>query len=130
MLSDDYQTIMAKAGLTPAKSSLASLLGDDEYAQATIAAASNAKLTPAAPGWATVEGSRVLEDLFSAIAQGGDVNKGVRTEKGGGFFRGLRHMRAAEDNQSLRLGGFEGLGDRQAAADVPAIAAEARDLHA
>jgi N,N'-diacetylchitobiose transport system substrate-binding protein len=73
MLSDDYQTIMAKAGLTPAKSSLASLLGDDEYAQATIAAASNAKLTPAAPGWATVEGSRVLEDLFSAIAQGGDV---------------------------------------------------------
>jgi N,N'-diacetylchitobiose transport system substrate-binding protein len=73
MLSDDYQTIMAKAGLTPAKQSLASLLGDDEFAQATIAAASNAKLTPAAPGWANVEGSRVLEDLFSAIAQGGDV---------------------------------------------------------
>ena len=40
--------------------------------QATIAAASNAKLTPAAPGWANVEGSRVLEDLFSALAQGGD----------------------------------------------------------
>ncbi|MFC7495305.1 MULTISPECIES: extracellular solute-binding protein [unclassified Nocardioides] len=73
MLSDDYQSIMAEAGLTPAKNSLASLLGDDEFAQATIAAASNAKLTPAAPGWATVEGSRVLEDLFSAIAQGGDV---------------------------------------------------------
>ena len=73
MLSDDYQTILAKNGLTPAKSSLTSLLGDDEYAQATIAAASNAKLTPAAPGWANVEGSRVLEDLFSAIAQGGDV---------------------------------------------------------
>jgi N,N'-diacetylchitobiose transport system substrate-binding protein len=73
MLSDDYQSILAEAGLTPAKSSLASLLGDDEYAAATIAAASNAKLTPAAPGWANVEGSRVLEDLFSAIAQGGDV---------------------------------------------------------
>ena len=55
--------------------SLASLLGDDEYAEATVAAASNAKLTPAAPGWATVEGSRVLEDLFSAIAQGGDVEE-------------------------------------------------------
>ena len=64
---------MAENGLTPAKNSLAPLLGDDEFAQATIAAASNAKLTPAAPGWATVEGSRVLEDLFSAIAQGGDV---------------------------------------------------------
>jgi N,N'-diacetylchitobiose transport system substrate-binding protein len=73
MLSDEYQTIMAEAGLTPAKESLAPLLGDDEYAEATVAAASNAKLTPAAPGWANVEGSRVLEDLFSAIAQGGDV---------------------------------------------------------
>ena len=73
MLSEDYQTIMAKAGLTPALSSLAPLLGDDEFAAATIAAASNAKLTPAAPGWANVEGSRVLEDLFVAIAQGGDV---------------------------------------------------------
>ena len=75
MLSDEYQTIMAEAGLTPAKTSLASLLGDDEFAQATIDAAANAKLTPAAPGWANVEGSRVLEDLFSAIAQGGDVKE-------------------------------------------------------
>lgn len=75
MLSEDYQTIMAGAGLTPARTSLASLLGDDEYAAASVAAASNAKLTPAAPGWATVEGSRVLEDLFSAIAQGGDVKE-------------------------------------------------------
>ncbi|HYH73778.1 MAG TPA: extracellular solute-binding protein [Nocardioides sp.] len=73
MLSDEYQTILAENGLTPAKESLAPLLGDDEYAEATVAAASNAKLTPAAPGWANVEGSRVLEDLFSAIAQGGDV---------------------------------------------------------
>jgi len=75
MLSDDYQTILAKNGLTPARTSLASLLGDDMFAQATIAAASNAKLTPAAPGWANVEGSRVLEDLFSKIAQGGDVQE-------------------------------------------------------
>ncbi len=75
MLSEDYQTIMAGAGLTPARTSLASLLGDDEYAAATQEAASNAKLTPAAPGWANVEGSRVLEDLFSAIAQGGDVQE-------------------------------------------------------
>src|SRR3954451_21747253 len=73
MLSDDYQKLMADAGLTPAKSSLAADLGTDEFAQATIAAASNAKLTPAAPGWASVEGSRVLEDLFVDIAKGGDV---------------------------------------------------------
>ena len=75
MLSDEYQTLMAEAGLTPAKNSLSSLLGSDEFAAATIAAASNAKLTPAAPGWAEVEGSRVLEDLFVDIATGGDVEE-------------------------------------------------------
>ena len=73
MLSEDFQTIMAEAGLTPALESLAPLLGDDEYAEATIAAASNARLTPPAAAWASVEGSRVLEDLFVAIANGGDV---------------------------------------------------------
>jgi N,N'-diacetylchitobiose transport system substrate-binding protein len=73
MLSNGYQKILAKNGLTPAKVSLAPELGSDEFAQATVAAATNAKLTPAAPGWATVEGSRVLEDLFSGLAQGGDV---------------------------------------------------------
>lgn len=75
MLSDDYQSILAKAGLTPAKESLASALGDDEFAQASIEAASNAKLTPAAANWATVEGKMILEDLFSQIAQGGDVEE-------------------------------------------------------
>ena len=73
MLSDDYQTIRGENGLTPAKVSLSSLLGDDEFGQAAIAAASNAKLTPAAAGWASVEGARILEDLFVDIAKGGDV---------------------------------------------------------
>jgi N,N'-diacetylchitobiose transport system substrate-binding protein len=75
MLSGDYQKLLAAAGLTPAKNSLASELGTDEFAQATIAAASNAKLTPAAENWAVVEGSRVLEDLFVDIAKGGDVEE-------------------------------------------------------
>ena len=73
MLSDEYQSILAENGLTPAKESLATQLGDDEFAQATIAAASNAKLTPAAAGWASVEGARILEDMFVGIANGGDV---------------------------------------------------------
>ena len=73
MLSEEFQTIMAEHGLTPALPSLAPLLGDDEYAEAAIAASSNARLTPAAAAWASVEGSRVLEDLFVAIANGGDV---------------------------------------------------------
>jgi N,N'-diacetylchitobiose transport system substrate-binding protein len=75
MLSDEYQTILAENGLTPAKESLSSLLGDDENAQATIEAASNAKLTPPAAGWASVEGARIMEDLFVAIAKGGDVEQ-------------------------------------------------------
>lgn len=75
MLSEDYQTILAEAGLTPARQSFASKLGDDEFAAATIEAASNAKLTPAAAAWATVEGKFILEDLFSELAQGGDVSK-------------------------------------------------------
>ncbi|WP_346386786.1 extracellular solute-binding protein [Nocardioides sp.] len=89
MLSDDYQSILAANGLTPAKTSLASQLGTDEFAQATIAAATNAKLTPAAPGWATVEGSRILEDLFVDIAKGGDVEKLAK---------------AADDRMSQELG--------------------------
>ncbi len=75
MLSDDYQKILAHNGLTPAKTSLAGEIGTDEFAQATIAAAENAKLTPAAAGWASVEGARILEDLFVAIANGGDVEQ-------------------------------------------------------
>jgi N,N'-diacetylchitobiose transport system substrate-binding protein len=75
MLSEEYQTILAEAGLTPARQSFASKLGDDQFAQATVAAASNAKLTPAAAAWATVEGKFILEDLFSEIAQGGDVKE-------------------------------------------------------
>jgi N,N'-diacetylchitobiose transport system substrate-binding protein len=73
MLSDEYQTVLAENGLTPAKESLAPLLGDDEFAAATIEAAGNARLTPAAAGWASVEGARVLEDLFVAVANGGDL---------------------------------------------------------
>lgn len=75
MLSDEYQTQMAQAGLTPAKLSLAPMLGTDEFAQAAVDAASNAKLTPAAANWAAVEGSRVLEDLFVDIANGGDIQQ-------------------------------------------------------
>jgi N,N'-diacetylchitobiose transport system substrate-binding protein len=75
MLSEEYQMIFAENGLTPALESLAPKLGDDEFAHATIEAASNAKLTPPASGWAAVEGARILEDLFVAIANGGDVKQ-------------------------------------------------------
>ncbi|WP_426560553.1 extracellular solute-binding protein [Angustibacter sp. McL0619] len=73
LLSDGYQTEMAKAGLIPAKKSLFSALGTDDVAKAIGQAASNTKSTPAAPGWANVESDKILEDLFVQIAKGGDV---------------------------------------------------------
>ncbi|MEJ3404325.1 extracellular solute-binding protein [Rathayibacter sp. YIM 133350] len=71
--SKDFQTIYGKAGLVPSLKSLASTLGTDDVAKAIAEAAANAKLTPASPKWADVEASGVLTDLFTKIAQGGDV---------------------------------------------------------
>ena len=73
MLSDGYQTMMAEAGLVPAKTSLVSAMGTDDVAKATAQAAQNTRLTPAAPGWANVESDKIMEDLFVKIAGGGDV---------------------------------------------------------
>ncbi len=73
IMSDEFQTIYGENGLIPAKKSLASTLGDSPEALAFAEAASNAKLTPASPNWAEVEASRILEDFFVKVAQGGDV---------------------------------------------------------
>ena len=73
LLSDGFQTKMAEAGLVPAKTSLVSAMGTDDVAKATAQAATNTKLTPAAPGWANVESDKIMEDLFVNIAGGGDV---------------------------------------------------------
>jgi N,N'-diacetylchitobiose transport system substrate-binding protein len=73
MLSDGYQTILGKAGLVPAETSLGTTVGNDDVAKAIVAAATNAKLTPASPKWADVEAQGVMQDLFVQVAQGGDV---------------------------------------------------------
>ena len=73
ILSDEFQSIYGENGLIPAKQSLATTLGDSPEAAAFTEAAGNAKLTPASPNWAEVEASRVLEDFFVKVAQGGDL---------------------------------------------------------
>lgn len=73
IFSSEYQQLLGKNGLGPANSDYVSSLGDDQFAKALIESASNSKLTPAAPGWATVEASGKLEELFAKIAAGGDV---------------------------------------------------------
>ncbi|SFT33258.1 N,N'-diacetylchitobiose transport system substrate-binding protein [Geodermatophilus amargosae] len=73
IFSEEYQTMLAENGLIPGNSQYADALGNDAYAQAALAAARNAKLTPAAERWADVEGARILEDFFQQVASGADV---------------------------------------------------------
>lgn len=73
IFSDEYQTMLAEAGLGPANLDFTSALGDDQFAKINIEAASNSKLTPAAPGWAAVEGSGLLEEFFGKVNGGGDI---------------------------------------------------------
>lgn len=73
IFSDAYQTMLAENGLGPANPAFTDLMGDDEFAQAAIAAASNAKLTPASSEWAAVETASVMEEFFGRIAGGQDV---------------------------------------------------------
>ena len=73
IFSPEYQQMLGENGLGPANLDYASSLGDDQFAQALIASAANSKLTPAAPGWAAVEGAQVLEEFFGKVAAGGDV---------------------------------------------------------
>ncbi|MCK0112572.1 extracellular solute-binding protein [Ornithinimicrobium sp. F0845] len=73
IFSDEYQTMLAENGLGPANPEFTALMGDDEFAQAAISAAENAKLTPASSEWAAVETASVMEEFFGRIAGGEDV---------------------------------------------------------
>lgn len=75
IFSDEYQGILAGAGLVPAKQSLGGQVAaaSPELAAVIAEAAANAKLTPASPKWADVEAARLLQDFFVKIATGGDI---------------------------------------------------------
>ncbi len=73
IFSEEYQTMLAENGLIPGNTDYADSLGDDVYAQAALAAAVDAELTPAAEKWADVEGARILEDFFQEIAGGAEL---------------------------------------------------------
>ncbi|GAA1971995.1 sugar ABC transporter substrate-binding protein [Isoptericola halotolerans] len=73
--SDEYQTMLAENGLGPANTEFASAMATDKFGEVTVATAEASKLTPAAPGWAAVEGAFVYEELFQKIAEGGDVTE-------------------------------------------------------
>jgi len=73
IFSEEYQNLLGENGLGPANLDYASSLGDDQFAKALIDSAAESKLTPAAPGWAAVEGSGLLEEFFGKVNGGGDV---------------------------------------------------------
>jgi len=73
IFSDEYQTLLGKNGLGPANTDFVDTLGDDQFAKALVDSALNSKLTPAAPGWAAVEGQKILEEFFGKVAEGGDI---------------------------------------------------------
>jgi N,N'-diacetylchitobiose transport system substrate-binding protein len=74
VFSAEYQQKLGGAGLGPANSDYVSALGDDEFAKALIASASNSKLTPAAPGWAAVESAQLMEEFFGKIRDAADLS--------------------------------------------------------
>ena len=73
IFSPDYQKMLGANGLGPANLDYASSLGTDEFATALSESAAGSKLTPAAPGWAAVEGSGLLEEFFGKVNGGGDI---------------------------------------------------------
>ncbi len=73
IFSAEYQQMLGENGLGPANSDYVSALGDDQFAKALIESALGSKLTPAAPGWAAVEGSGLLEEFFGKVNAGGDI---------------------------------------------------------
>ena len=73
IFSPEYQQMLGENGLGPANLDYADSLGDDQFAEALRTSAAGSKLTPAAPGWAAVEGSGLLEEFFGKINAGGDV---------------------------------------------------------
>jgi len=73
IFSPEYQQMLGQNGLGPANLDYASSLGDDQFAEALRTSAAASKLTPAAPGWAAVEGSGLLEEFFGKVNAGGDV---------------------------------------------------------
>lgn len=73
IFSEEYQNLLGQNGLGPANLKYSSALGDDQFAAALAESAASSKLTPAAPGWAAVEGSGLLEEFFGKVNAGGDI---------------------------------------------------------
>ncbi|MCM3659943.1 extracellular solute-binding protein [Georgenia satyanarayanai] len=75
IFSEEYQTMLATNGLGPANAEQLDAFVElnPTVNEPAAEAALGSKLTPAAPGWAAVEGATVLEEFFGKVAAGGDI---------------------------------------------------------
>ncbi|MDY7102349.1 MAG: extracellular solute-binding protein [Actinomycetota bacterium] len=73
MTSPEYQSMMAEAGLIPARLSVLDQVGGSEAAEAQAIAAQNSRFVPTSENWAAVEAGNVLQDMLTTIAQTGDI---------------------------------------------------------
>jgi N,N'-diacetylchitobiose transport system substrate-binding protein len=71
--AEEYQAMLAEAGLGPANTRLTELMTGDKFGRTLVETAEASKLTPPAPGWADIEASGIYEELFKEIARGGSV---------------------------------------------------------
>ncbi|MEU2199709.1 extracellular solute-binding protein [Isoptericola sp. NPDC019482] len=78
VFSDEYQEKLAAAGLGPANEDAQELMEGDRFGRLMVRTAVASKLTPPAPGWASIEDAGVYEELFGRIADGGDVESLAR----------------------------------------------------
>ncbi len=75
MLSEDYQLILAKAGLGTIYPANADLAKGDPVKEASVASAAKGVIPAASPKWAAFEESKKLEELFFEVANGGDLKE-------------------------------------------------------
>ena len=73
IFSDEYQNLLGENGLGPANGAYTDSFVTDDFRAIALETAMGSKLTPAAPGWAAVEGSSLLEEFFQKVAEGGDI---------------------------------------------------------
>lgn len=73
LASAEYQSLIAEAGLIPARLSVLGDVSGSEAAVAQAEAAANSRFVPTSEYWAGVEAANILPDMLVAIAEGGDI---------------------------------------------------------
>jgi N,N'-diacetylchitobiose transport system substrate-binding protein len=74
MFEPEFQEFFAtEGGWVPGNTEYAAPQEDNPAAIEQVAAVENARMTPLAPGWGIIESNDVIRNLFTEIAQGGDV---------------------------------------------------------